>query len=124
MSTVLTPRTGNYSKPTPTEISKQINALPPYQQNAAQEAYKGLSVRWPALLLSISEGGANKWRVMLKYDDSSSRGDAVILCRDVDIETCPRLKFAQAGTRLDVSGIILNVEHGVTLNDVTIEFRD
>jgi hypothetical protein len=125
-ATLLPPVTGSYSKPTPREIKGQIEALPPFQQKAAEEAYKGLKVRWPARFSSISEGLAKKWTVFLTYDgDSSEFGSRVIFCDNVDIDAFPKLKFAHAGTRVDVSGSIKSIEGlGIVLGDVTIEFKD
>jgi hypothetical protein len=68
--------TANFTRPTPDEMNKQVESLPPFQHETGWNAYHGLEVRWQALFQGIEEdtptNDANptakkKWIVDLKH---------------------------------------------------------
>jgi hypothetical protein len=111
-----------FTRPTPADIYKQINSLPPFQQNSAGDIYKGVEVCWHALFRSVSPSG-DSWTVILDSADSKiPRHAGSFLCEGVEIEKNPRLKIAYKDERLIVSGTIAKVDPVIHLRDATIEF--
>jgi hypothetical protein len=141
-----------FTKPTSDEMMTEIAKLPPFQRDAAGEAYKGLKVCWLAEFLTIQKtnfsksgdqdnrGGKNKdrktgakvnldipqpeeWLVTLgPYTRRSGFVPSVIYCYGISLEKYPQLKFLHVHAPVIVSGTVTSVRSVVNLKDVKLEF--
>jgi hypothetical protein len=112
-----------FTKPDPKEIFAQISALPPYQQSLAESLYKGLEVCWECAFDSISKSDfVQGYMVFLNYPYTNEVAmTRYIRCR-VDLDAYPQLKIAPRNARVIVRGKIVEVDHGITLTNVTLQF--
>jgi hypothetical protein len=97
--------------PSPSDIRKQLRALPLFQRKAVASSYLGLKVRWKGTLAQLEE-------LPPHYNQVSDSGDAThdLRLRDeglgdmvrtyVNIERFPRLKISHEGTRIEIFGTI------------------
>ncbi|SRR6266404_5188141 len=103
--------TPTFTKPNPVEIIKQINSVPPYQQQHAKLSYKGLSVCWEAAFrdvwtpAQVKGDKVNRCTVVLRYENKSEYENERIHCRDVDFDAYPMLKIAHRGHRVIVRAL-------------------
>jgi hypothetical protein len=122
-----------FSKPTPDEITRQVESLPPFQQKNAEEAYRGLRVCWQALFRDIEDdvpankdrGAENKkWIVNLKhYDPSIDYSNGDICCPGIDLERYPELKTLHKNELVIVTGTVAGVSYyRVLIYDAEFEF--
>jgi hypothetical protein len=102
-----------FTKPTPDEMTRHIESLPPFQREMAWDAYTDLEVCWQAVFRSIDEDPENvsnptakkKWVVDLKFfDPSVGYSPASICCPGVDIEEYPQFKSLHKNELLIVRG--------------------
>jgi hypothetical protein len=108
------PAKAQFSNPTPEDMTKQVESLPPFQRDTGWAAYKDLEVCWQAVFHGIGEDepanesnpkAKKKWVVDLKHYDSNIRYAAgIICCPGVDIEEYPQFKSMQKNELLIVRG--------------------
>lgn len=108
------PDKAQFSKPNPEDMAKQVESLPPFQQEAGWSAYKGLEVCWQAVLRGIGEDepanqadptAKKKWVVDLKHcDPSVPYSSATICCPGVDFDEYPQFKSLHNNELLIVRG--------------------
>lgn len=122
-----------FTRPTPYEMTKQLESVPPFQQKTTQEAYGGLRVCWQALFRDVeedvpaNEGRAaweKKWIVKLKhYDPSVDYPNGDICCPGIELEMYPELKTLQRNELVVVSGTVACVRYCfVLLHGAQFEF--
>jgi hypothetical protein len=116
-------------------MTKQVESLPPFQQEAGWDAYKGLEVCWQAMFRGIGEDEpANKadptakkrWVVDLKhYDPAVDYSPATICCPGVDLEKYPQFKFLHRNELLVVRGRVDVAKYcWVLIYSAHFEFRE
>lgn len=120
--------------PTPDQMMKQVNSLPPFQQKAAWDAYKGLEVRWQAIFNDIHEDprtypqaknkkATKKWVVYLKhYDPVAVYSSFGIDCYGISLEAYPQLKIMHNDEVVIVSGTVTHAGYTTVLQNVKFEF--
>jgi hypothetical protein len=122
----------SFSKPTPDDITMQVESLPPFQQRTGWDAYIGLEVCWQAMFRGIGEDepankadpSAKKWVVDLKHYDPSVRySPSNICCPGVDIEKYPQFKSLHHNELLIVRGKVEAAQfYWVLLHPANFEF--
>jgi hypothetical protein len=130
----LTSSKPRFTRPTPDEMTRQVEALPPFQQRNAEKAYRDLQVCWQALFLSIREDEpankvqketeTKKWIVYLKhYDPSIDYANGQLLCPGIELEKYPELKTMHTNELVTVTGTIGDVSYmRVLVFDAEFEF--
>jgi hypothetical protein len=125
------PPPSRFTRPTPNEIIDQIGALPPFQQKAARDTYKGLKVCWQGVFRGIdkdwseppSEDKPTKWVVTLMHHNPAlGYAATTIYCHGISLETYPPLKFIHNNELVIVSGTVRYASYHVDLQDVLLEF--
>lgn len=116
------------------EMTRQVEALPPFQQKNAEYAYRGLQVCWQALFHGIREdepankvrkkNETEKWIVDLKhYDPSIDYSNGDLMCVGIDLERYPELKTMHKNELVIVRGTIGDVSYcHVLIFDAEFEF--
>jgi hypothetical protein len=102
-------------------MARQVESLPPFQQEAGWNAYGGLEVCWQAMFRGIGEDepaneadptAKKKWVVDLKhYDPSIPYSSKIIYCPGVDIEKHPQFKSLHKNELLIVRGKVDTVRY-------------
>jgi hypothetical protein len=115
------PEQSRFSKPTPGDMTMQVESLPPFQQETGWNAYRGLHVCWQAVFRGIGEDepanranptAKKKWVVDLKhYDPTIHYSSATICCPGVDIEKHPQFKSLHKNELLIVRGKVESVQY-------------
>lgn len=129
-SPVVQPNPTYSDRPTPTEIGKQLLALPVFQRKAATSSYLGLKVRWRVKLSALDQISPYQRKAASSTDpthDLTAVDEGWKTVRMyVDIERFPRLKISHEGTAMEISGTIEYVSDagGVRLRDVDISFEE
>jgi hypothetical protein len=104
--------------PTPRDIIKQLEALPPFQRPAARTAYLGIPVKWHVTLHSVTPLPNGLAHLMLL-----DRGSYPWVYCDVSLASYPQVKIAKTGDSLTVSGTIADVEgNAVILATPVLDF--
>jgi len=111
-------------------MTKAVQALPPFQQQAAEDAYIGLRVCWQGLFRGIvedlhdSRSSFKAWMVNLKHYDPSVRyTNGEIVCPGISLETYPEFKSMHRNELVAVSGTVQEVSYyRVLLSQAHFEF--
>jgi hypothetical protein len=108
------------TKPNPDDMYEHVTSLPPYQQENAWDAYRGLEVRWLGLFEGIEDDepyneahshSPKKWIVTLKHYDPSIRySSARIRCPGIDLDQFPQFKSTHGNELLIVRGKIAHAK--------------
>ena len=101
-----------------TKINKEINALPPYQQDEARNHYIGIRSRFSGELFLVEK--ENKGEIFFNLASHTQSGFPAIHCT-VPEKMNPQLKFAHKGTKFTVEGDIVKYgPHDIYLKNVDI----
>lgn len=92
---------------TPQGIMDAINSLPPLQQDAATENYKGIKVSWLVYLGAGSTSVSNKNLYTITLRD---KGSNIFIVCDIDLNNYPQLKIIKRDQMFTVEGEIKNVD--------------
>ena len=112
-----------HTDPTPTEISKQLNKLPPYQQEKMSEEYKNFKIAWKVRLHSVSSA-LKEGMVTVVASEIGNTFNYPMINFDVNISSCPKLKFSQRGEIMSVFGEIKKASlTWFELKNCSIEFE-
>ena len=115
-----------FTRPTPDEITKQLNQLTDYQKPFASKAYEQIPVYWPVLFDSLfTRQGDDECRVVFTHANDKPHFSQ-IFCDGIKLSDYPRLKLAREGDRMELSGTILGVDifACVFLKDVKLIFPE
>jgi hypothetical protein len=104
------------SSPTPPEIQKELNQLPPYLEEKAKENYNGLKVCWRLELYSIRT--VSKSIVRISFYPKNS---LVSVWVEVDINAYPELKISKKDEQFWVKGKIMSADRSsIKLDETSI----
>jgi hypothetical protein len=110
---------GYREHPSPREVIEEIEKLPPFQRETAEEHYTGLRVKWRTAYLDVLRKEGNRATLVMRDE---SHVYPAIVC-EIDTSEYPEARTAKSGHKVWVSGEIARVDgHTIYLSSSTAVF--